>query len=67
MTKRMRWDLATKRQAARAPMTVERIPVKADESFWTTWRDDPDAMRAAGYRVRKVDDRWQVWIERGRC
>jgi hypothetical protein len=25
---------------------------------------DPKAMRAAGYHVRKVNGRWQAWIEK---
>jgi hypothetical protein len=54
------------RQAERrgAAREKEIIPVPTDRAFWKAWRDDRKAMRAAGYRVRKVNGCWRAWIER---
>jgi hypothetical protein len=66
MSKRMRWDIAAKRakigdEHCRAKQ-ITRVPI--DQTFWKAWRDDPKAMRAAGYHVRKDrNGRWQAWIE----
>lgn len=64
MTKRMRWDIANKRDKVAMHTTTTRIPVRLDEAFWKAWRENPDAMRADGYRVQKVGGKWRAWIER---
>jgi hypothetical protein len=67
MTKRMHWDTAAKRNKldAERGRTKEIVPVQIDASFWRSWKDDPKAMREAGYHVRKErDGRWRAWIER---
>ncbi len=65
MTGQMRWDHA--RQHTRQQRDIVRprriIPVNADTLFWEGWRHDSARMRRDGYRVRKVGDKWQVWIE----
>jgi hypothetical protein len=62
----MRWDKAAKRDKFNddALRGKQIIPVKTDEAFWKSWRGAQTEMRAAGYRVRKVDGKWQAWIER---
>jgi hypothetical protein len=64
----MRWAQAAKRDQAnaaalRGPKQI--IPIAIDQTFWKAWRDDPAAMKAAGYRVTKDRaGRWRAWIER---
>jgi hypothetical protein len=64
--KAMQWDRAAKR--AKVNDTALRgqqiIPVKIDAAFWMAWRDDQRGMRAAGYRVTKINGQWKAWIER---
>jgi len=63
--KEMNWHLASKRRNAMAPRSdARRIPVQPDENFWRCWKDDKSAMRAAGYRVEKIErGGWRVFIE----
>ena len=35
-----------------------------DDAFWLAWRDDPGAMRAAGYSVQKSKVGWIVRIRK---
>jgi hypothetical protein len=64
----MQWGRATKRDKLNAARLSGQqiIPVPTDRAFWfwQAWRDDRKAMRAAGYRVRKVNGCWRAWIER---
>jgi hypothetical protein len=66
MTKRMNWELAAKRERARParPAEIELVPVEADESFWKRWRKNPGLMRAAGYRVSKIGNRWHAYFQK---
>jgi hypothetical protein len=41
-----------------------RQSFKADDAFWRCWRDNPRAMKRDGYRVKKINGEWRVWIER---
>jgi hypothetical protein len=61
----MRWDGAAKRDKLNAAVLRGKqiVPVPIDHEFWQAWRDRK-AMRAAGYRVRKVNGCWRAWIER---
>ena len=65
MTKGMQWDKAGKRAKLNdGELRGKRIiTVKTDAAFWKAWKDSPEAMRASGYRVRKVGGRWHAWIE----
>jgi hypothetical protein len=68
MTKRMHWDTAAKRAKVGGEHHTSKqiIPINIDQTFWKAWKDDPQAMREAGYRVKKDDrsGRWIAWIER---
>jgi hypothetical protein len=66
VTKRMNWALAAKRERMRParPADIELVPVDADESFWKRWRENPRLMRAAGYRVTKIGNRWHAYVQR---
>jgi hypothetical protein len=65
---KLRWETAAKRDklSSEHGRAKEIIPIKIDQTFWNAWRDDPQAMREAGYRVKKDDrsGRWIAWIER---
>jgi beta-glucosidase/6-phospho-beta-glucosidase/beta-galactosidase len=63
---RMNWDAVKRDRARYCPGKVERIPVKADQSFWRAWRDDTEGMKRSGYRVFKVGRQWVAYIERER-
>jgi hypothetical protein len=65
MTKR-NWDTARKRGklGGEHGRAKEIVAVPTDKAFWRSWRDDPKAMREAGYRVRKINGRWRACIER---
>lgn len=63
MSKRLNWEKANKEVAIAGPLPTRYILVKTDEDFWRSWRDDKIAMRAAGYRIRKVNGQWQAYIE----
>jgi hypothetical protein len=65
MTGRLNWEKANKREKS-SPAPEQFQPVKTDAAFWRAWKDDPDAMRASGYRVRKTKDGWRAFIELGR-
>jgi hypothetical protein len=66
MTGAMQWDKASKldRMHDHDLRGKQIVPIKADESFWRSWRGDPKTMRASGYRVSKVNGQWKAWIER---
>jgi hypothetical protein len=64
MSIKMNWDLATKRERMREKLTKQSITIPTDEAFWRAWKEDPEAMRASGYRVRKENGQWHAWFER---
>jgi len=39
------------------------------EKFWKAWRQDKDAVKAAGFSLRKYHDEWAVsyWSDREDC
>lgn len=63
MGKRINWNTANRRESARKFRPIEFKVVPATEDFWRAWRENPQAMRDAGYQVRKTPGGWQVTIE----
>ena len=61
--RRMRWDKEIAREKV-MPETRSAKVIEPDKDFWRCWNDDPAAMRAAGYVLRKTQDgRWEVLIQ----
>jgi hypothetical protein len=64
----LNWERERQRQrqhrdisTARVAQRVEFSTPREREDFWRAWQDDSEAMKAAGYSVRKIDGKWIVW------
>lgn len=60
------WEKQNRLDRARKQIERNRVFFDPDEDFWRAWKDDKIGMRAAGYRVTKVDGEWKVWVEKER-
>jgi hypothetical protein len=67
MAQRLNWDKANKQRRARTPTSIETIPMIPDAAFWRIWKADKDAMKASGYRVRKIDGQFRVFLRSFNC
>lgn len=58
----LKWNQASKRKLSEFT-GIDVKPIPTDDAFWRAWKTDPNAMRAAGVKLRKVDGQWQAWME----
>ncbi len=59
---RLNWEKQNKFDRYRKPIPGHWIKVEADKLFWADWRTDKARMKADGYRVRRGEKGWEVWI-----
>ena len=67
VSNRMNWERAKARDAVRyrpADMDVELVPVETSRLFWLLWRSDKEDMKACGFRVVKVGQKWCAYVQR---
>jgi hypothetical protein len=57
------YDSVATEKRVRQPRQAKKVPVRVDQEFWRAWHGDRRTMLAAGYRVAKIDGRWQAWSE----
>ena len=56
----MRWTQINKHSRIEDDNS-RQIPI--DEAFWRAWNENPAAMRASGYFVRKTKNGWNAFIK----
>jgi hypothetical protein len=57
------WKAEQQRQRAwTALKQIKTVEIPVDREFWKLWHGDRAAMVEAGYRIKKVGDKWRAFL-----